>query len=68
MLQAQRLHVIVKKMSKLFNGRVQDSRAGAAGALKHLFVAVGSEHFNSILEQMLHPAESNEFNHPSELV
>ena len=54
----QRLHVIVKKMSKLFNGRVQDSRAGAAGALKHLFVAVGSEHFNSILEQMLHPAES----------
>ena len=45
-------------MSKLFNGRVQDSRAGAAGALKHLFVAVGSEHFNSILGQMLHPVES----------
>ena len=54
----QRLHVIVKKLSKLFNGHVQDSRAGAAGALKHLFVAVGSEHFNSILGQMLHPVES----------
>ena len=47
-----------QKIVKLFNGRVQDSRAGAAGGLKHLFVAVGSEHFNSILGQMLHPVES----------
>ena len=54
----QRLQIIIKKLSKLFNGHVQDSRMGAAGALKHLFVAVGSVHFNSTLGQMLHPVET----------
>eukprot|EP00943_MAST-04B_sp_MAST-4B-sp1_P003522 g3522.t1 len=51
------LYNIMKELTKLYNGRVQESRKGATGALKHIFDAIGNTKFHFILSKMVHPTE-----------
>jgi hypothetical protein len=51
------LYNIMKELTKLYNGRVQESRKGATGALKHIFAAVGNTKFQFILSKLVHPTE-----------